>query len=55
MKPMKPWNAVIYIRISKGTKEEDPDNTLGVQLSIIMVSVKFPHTLPESRGNEKMQ
>ena len=33
---MKPWKAAIYIRTSKGTAEEDPGNTLGVQLGIIM-------------------
>lgn len=32
---MKPWNAAVYIRTSKGV-EEDPGNTLGIQLSIIM-------------------
>lgn len=32
---MKPWNAAVYIRTSKGA-EEDLGNTLGVQLGIIM-------------------
>ena len=32
---MKPWKAAVYIRISKGV-EEEPGNTLGVQLGIIM-------------------
>lgn len=32
---MKPWNAAVYIRTSKGA-EKDLDNTLGVQLGIIM-------------------
>ncbi|MDE7219253.1 MAG: recombinase family protein [Oscillospiraceae bacterium] len=32
---MKPWNAAVYIRTSKGAAE-DPGNTLGIQLGIIM-------------------
>ena len=32
---MKPWNAAVYVRTSKSA-EDDPDNTLGVQLGIIM-------------------
>lgn len=32
---MKPWNAAVYVRTSKSV-EDDPGNTLGVQLGIIM-------------------
>ena len=36
--------------------EEYPDNVvLDSRQGVAIVSVKFPHTLPESRGNEKMQ